>query len=82
MARNVEFRRLSPTEFCMSHEEAMEALEAEDLPETLPRTFGEVNIPGHSWHPCILNDHGNPSYYYDKADGEWHECPRVAYTEV
>ena len=60
---------------------AQEALEAEDIPQTLPRTFGEVKIPGYGWHPCILNDKGVPSHFYSDDDG-WQECPKATFEEM
>jgi len=76
-----KFKKLSIAQFVRKHDEAQEALEAEDIPQTLPRTFGEVKIPGYGWHPCILNDKGVPSHFYSDDDG-WQECPKATFEEM
>ena len=71
----VKFKRLDNTDFHMKYSDAADALEDEDVPQTLPRTYGEVKIPGHGWYPCVMNDFGEPAFFWNEDEG-WMACPR------
>jgi hypothetical protein len=42
--------------------------------------FGEILIPGHGWHGCLIVD-DIPSHYWDEDDG-WQQVPRAVFKRV
>lgn len=48
---------------------------ADDDPEKPDGICGEVEIPGHGWHACILKG-GFPRWFFNDDDG-WQDVPKA-----
>ena len=75
----VRFKELEYGEFARRYEADDPSADIDDLP--VPRRFGEVRIPGHGWHGCVLGHDGNPSHFWDDDDG-WKIVPKVKFVKV
>jgi hypothetical protein len=74
MKNSVKFKRLTPSQFNKRYPDAMPCIDGNFV--------GEVQIPGHGWHACILaGAKGVPIRFYDDDDG-WNPVPKVDFEEV
>ena len=69
-------KQLTKDEFERKYGEALEALEGDDdMSKPSNPKFGEVKIPGHGWHGCILGADLKPTHFYSDDDG-WRDAPK------
>ena len=62
----VKFKVLTPKEFNKRYPEALACTDG--------NIVGEVLIPGHGWHACLVGGHGKPTRFYSDDDG-WEPAP-------
>lgn len=79
----VRFMRLDETHFMVKHSEAYTSLKDQLLDfHAQSNSFGEVEVPGHGWYPCVLQqDDLKPAYFYDEDDG-WQTVPKCTFEVV
>jgi hypothetical protein len=79
----IKFQRLDRDTFGKRYVDELDRVSDDDPSHDYVNCLAEVKVPGYGWRACITaGTNGNPTYFYDEADG-WNRCPCDAeYEEI